>query len=232
MRPGSWLSGQKCAAAAALVIVALAGACSSSSHPNAESTSSPSSTTGAATTTSSTDSGTSTTATTTPVTTATTVVPVTTPPTTPPTTSPPNNTGTATRCLTSNLTVSVGSPDGTAGTIYYEIMYRNHGSATCHLVGFPGVSFLDSSGRQIGSPESRQPVHYNTIQIAPGATVYSSLGVTDPGVYNCTGTAPHSVRIYPPNETVPAIVTAPAGLEMCATHTPGYIGPVESQPAG
>ena len=179
-------------------------------------------------------SSSSTSTTTTTATTATTI-PTTTAPTsgssTTSTTSGPKTTG----CATSNLSISFGSPNGTAGAIHYLLTYRNSGTSTCTLFGYPGVSFLAADGSQIGSPAQRSSGDsVQSVVVAPGASAYSGVMVTDPGIPPCTssGTATR-VRVFPPGETRAAIVAALGGFAVCSSpNTPNYrsaiIGPLVS----
>jgi Protein of unknown function (DUF4232) len=58
------------------------------------------------------------------------------------------------RCTESDLGVwvAVGQGNGALGTIYYPLELTNMSGHTCLLFGYPGVSAVDGSGRQLGSP--------------------------------------------------------------------------------
>ena len=62
--------------------------------------------------------------------------------------------GTTSSCATSALKVSLGPANGAAGTVFYPINFVNTGKLGCTLRGYPGVSAVTSSGKQIGSPAS------------------------------------------------------------------------------
>jgi len=132
---------------------------------------------------------------------------------------------TTTSCATASLAITFGNPNGTAGAIHYGITFHNTGSSACTLFGYPGVSFLAAGGGQIGAPAQRQgnPTPA-TVPLAPGGTAYSSVAVTDPGIPPCSSSATATqVRIYPPGETHPALVAAPAGVSVCSSpNTPNY----------
>jgi hypothetical protein len=135
-------------------------------------------------------------------------------------------------CSTVSLTISLGAPNGSAGHMNYEIAFRNHSGASCVLSGYPGVSFLDSSGRQVGVPAQRNPIPHSPVTLAPGATAYAHLATTDPSVLSgCPATAVHQIRVYPPNETSSALVAAD-GVSVCSSPTtPGSsIDPVVARP--
>ncbi len=128
-------------------------------------------------------------------------------------------------CRTASLALSLGTPNGSAGATHYGLTFRNTGTAACTLYGFPGVSFLDSSGHQIGDPAQRQGGSPATVTVAAGASAFASVAVTDPGIPPCTGSTPAAqVRVYPPGETHAAAVTAPSGLLVCSSpNTSAYL---------
>jgi Protein of unknown function (DUF4232) len=138
-------------------------------------------------------------------------------------------------CHTSGLDITIGDGSGAAGTEYYEISFRNVGTKPCVLNGYPGVSFVDSVGHQIGAPAARNDVAHTPTTIAPGATGYAALGVGNPSNFNCPVSTPAQVRVYPPNETVAAFLPA-KGIRFCANVQGGgsgsSINPVIDHPLG
>ncbi len=134
-----------------------------------------------------------------------------------------------TDCRSAGLALALGAPNGTAGASHYEITFRNTGSGACTLFGYPGVSFLDAKGRQIGSSAQRQPSgRPATITLAASGNAYSSLAVTDPGIPPCSGSTPAAqVRIFPPGNTQSILVKAPSGMLVCSsTNTAGYLSSI------
>lgn len=133
----------------------------------------------------------------------------------------------STECDSAFLTVTLGQPSGAAGHVGFELEFRNHSQVTCTMTGYPGVSFLDGSGAQIGSPTNRNKIPYTPVTLQPGATAYALLVVTNPDVVNCPSTVPSKIRIFPPNETTPILIASLGGLRVCAAQTvPGYVNPV------
>jgi len=138
-------------------------------------------------------------------------------------------------CATSDLNISLGGPNGTAGAIHYVLTYRNTGTSPCTLFGYPGVSFLSADGSQIGSPAQRTSgIAVTSLSLAPGALAYSGVSVTDPGIPPCSssGTATR-VQVFPPGETHPALVVGPSAIAVCSSpNTANYrsadIGPLVS----
>lgn len=127
-------------------------------------------------------------------------------------------------CRTSSLALTFGSPNGSAGAVHYTLAFRNTGSTPCTLYGYPGVSFLDGSGSQIGQPAQRQGTTPTTVTIAPGSSAYSSVAVTDPGIPPCSGSAAAAqVLVFPPGETHAATLATPSGMQVCSSpDTAGY----------
>jgi hypothetical protein len=137
-----------------------------------------------------------------------------------------------TTCRTADLTVTLGAPNGSAGHMNYEIAFRNTGGSACVMTGYPGVSFLDGSGHAIGVPAQRNPLPSAPVTLAPGATAYAHLAVTDPSVLNgCPATPTQKIRVFPPNETAQAIIGS-GGIAVCATQPGSSIDPVLDHPLG
>ena len=120
-------------------------------------------------------------------------------------------------CTTADLSVTLGSGEGAAGSTYYPITVTNKGREACKTGGFGGVSLVDSpSGDPIGAPADRtQQSDVVAITLQPGQAAKTTLQVTEAGNYDkgrCQPTNATGLRIYPPNETHSAYVklAAPA----------------------
>lgn len=128
--------------------------------------------------------------------------------------------------------VAVGQGNGAAGTIYYPLEFTNLSGHTCSLFGFPGVSAIDSQGRQLGSPANW--IHTTSPQaviLAPGATAHTTLAYHDAAVTTEPGCHPVysavMLRIYPPDQY--SATLAAFGLEVCSHTGPEYMsifGPI------
>lgn len=154
--------------------------------------------------------------------------------TAPATTAPSTTVAGVPRCATSGLSVSLGPPSGAAGTVYYQLTFRNTSASTCTLAGYAGVSFLDTAGHQIGEAAQRSPIGGppSTVAVAAGGAGYAALGVVDPGVANCTPATASGVRVYPPGQTAAAEISTAAIMICGSGRPPATIGPVLSQPFG
>lgn len=102
-------------------------------------------------------------------------------------------------CATSQLTATLGGGDAGAGSLFRYLVLVNHGSTSCHLTGYPGLSMLDAKGRQIGAPADRQPMDYTPVVLRPGGSASDTIHTV-----NQQGTclpASARLRIYPPGNT-------------------------------
>jgi hypothetical protein len=115
-------------------------------------------------------------------------------------------------CSVRTLDVSLGQPNGTAGSTQYPLIFRNTGSQPCLLQGYPGVSMVgDHNGTQIGAPASEDttvPITARVLQ--PGASVQAMLNVEiAENVAGCTPVAVDGLRVYPPHSYAAVFVPAP-----------------------
>jgi photosystem II stability/assembly factor-like uncharacterized protein len=143
------------------------------------------------------------------------------------------------RCRTSNLTAVLAPAGSGAGNVNYEIVFRNDSGSTCEMTGYPGVSFLDASGVQIGVPAQRSGAVYSQISVASSANAYAVLDVFNPDVQACPTATAHFLRVYPPDETRAVLIKVDAsnssgttdGIRVCAQQVaPGSVEPVVAHP--
>lgn len=129
-------------------------------------------------------------------------------------------TQTASPCLTSNLSLSVGQSQGAAGTFFSPVLLTNVGSHPCTLFGYPGVSFVDSSGAQLGLPASHDKGKARTVLLSPQGTAGALLRQPDPGVYppsRCQPATSAKLKVYPPGQRDPLLVND--ARQICTTKT-------------
>ena len=127
----------------------------------------------------------------------------------------------------------MASPLGSAGAFHYQLVFRHTSSGTCTLYGFPGVSFLDSHGKQIGPPaQQRTAVSRQLVTLAAGANGYATLDVTDPSIPPCAGAGTVAqIRVFPPGSYTAASIEPASGMVVCtsqntARYTATSVGPV------
>jgi Protein of unknown function (DUF4232) len=124
-------------------------------------------------------------------------------------------------CQTSRLVVWMDTPgNGAAGTVFYTLMFTNLSGHACTLDGYPGVSAVSLSGRQVGSPAAWGPPGAHPVRLAKGATAYAVLQYSDVVTSNsgprpCDPVMAAGLRVYPPDQTASKIVPIP--LKACTS---------------
>jgi hypothetical protein len=140
-----------------------------------------------------------------------------------PTSAPPASTtsttraATVSRCATASLSITLTDLGAAAGTAYRELGFKNMSARNCTMQGYPGVSFADPQGRQIGAPAQRMAGPDGPLTLAPGAAAAALIAYHDvyvATVPGCQPTAAAGVRVYPPEET--ASLTVATALTVCA----------------
>jgi hypothetical protein len=124
-----------------------------------------------------------------------------------------------TNCTTGDLGMSIGSTEGTAGTVYQHIVFANKGSKTCTIAGYPTVFLLDGSSNVLGSgavPTTVSPG--TTISLAPGAKSHLAVGFPQAGNFptgTCTANSV-TIRVFLPGTA--SYLDAPLAKPYC----PGF----------
>ena len=111
---------------------------------------------------------------------------------------------TTSACTTSALKVSLGPANGTAGTVFYPLTFVNTSKLGCTLHGYPGVSAVTGSGKQIGSPASPIPSSYKTVTLLPGKAQSALVGIVETGNFSPSQCAPITaagLKVFPPNQS-------------------------------
>ncbi|HYH30254.1 MAG TPA: DUF4232 domain-containing protein [Pseudonocardia sp.] len=127
------------------------------------------------------------------------------------------------RCTTGRLAVSLGEPEGAAGSVYRALVFTNTGSETCELRGFPGVSYVaGEDGHQVGPAAEMSGERGGQVPIPPGSTARAQLRLVnvqnfDPAA--CEPTPVRGLRVYPPGDTASLFV--PMDGTGCAGPPPG-----------
>ncbi|MBR7839513.1 DUF4232 domain-containing protein [Actinospica durhamensis] len=112
-------------------------------------------------------------------------------------------------CLVRYLNGTVGASQGTAGSVYVNIVFKNLNNAPCTLYGYPGVSFGKGGPgtgvtlTQVGAPADKNPAVAKTlVTLQPGGYAYATLQIGDAGNYpsaTCNPTPTTYLMVYPPN---------------------------------
>jgi hypothetical protein len=120
-------------------------------------------------------------------------------------------------CLTRYLGASAGIGQGTPGSSYVVIDFKNLNNYPCTLYGYPGVSLAGGKPvTQIGQAATENPATpRQLVTLAPGGVANALLQIVHAADYPAAKCAPvtaHWLQIYPPNQTVPIYLhyTSPA----------------------
>jgi hypothetical protein len=117
--------------------------------------------------------------------------------------------GTTSVCSSSALKVSLGPANGTAGTTFYPLKFVNTSKLGCTLSGYPGVSAVTSSGKQIGGPASRIPSSSKTVTLLSGKSASALVGIVETGNFSQSQCAPVTaagLKVFPPGQSTAATI--------------------------
>jgi hypothetical protein len=152
-------------------------------------------------------------------------------------------------CTSAELTISLGGGAGAGmSQNHIGLQFRNSGSSSCTLDGYPGVSWVaGTDGHQVGAAAQRQSDNSGSaeqaVTLAPGALASAPLDIVDAAVIPPSGCKPvpvRGLRIYPPGQTAALFLplpTASGGYGECSlttkpsTLTIGYLQ-AGAQPGG
>ncbi|MFJ6002966.1 DUF4232 domain-containing protein [Arthrobacter sp. NPDC092385] len=108
-------------------------------------------------------------------------------------------------CTAGQLTGAVADQlgGGAAGSVYRSLVLTNASDRECTVQGFPGVSFVDASGTQIGAAADRDGSAAALVTLAPGASATATLRQVNAQNYgaDCELTPSAGLRVYPPGST-------------------------------
>jgi hypothetical protein len=132
-------------------------------------------------------------------------------------------------CQAAQLKVKLAEDPGggAAGSTYSHLTFTNTGATTCVMTGWPGVSYVDNNGTQIGSPADRTGSP-TVVSLKSGAVADAPLKEAAAGNFDadCIITPADGLRVYSPNTKVAVFVAHT--VEACAAPSKHLmtIGPV------
>jgi len=117
-------------------------------------------------------------------------------------------------CRTPGLVIWLDTqPNGTAGTDFYTLHFTNLSGRTCTLRGYPGVSAVSLTGRQVGQSAKRDStIRVRTITIRNGASASATLGLVDTANFPsslCGAVTAAGLKVYPPGQTTAKTIPFP-----------------------
>jgi hypothetical protein len=120
----------------------------------------------------------------------------------------PSSSSTTSACLTRYLNGTLGLSQGTAGSIYVVIRFKNLDNVPCTLYGFPGVSLAAGTPvTDVGQPSVESTATARElVTLPPGGYANATLQVVDAGNYSPSDCKPVKttwLEVIPPNQTVP-----------------------------
>jgi hypothetical protein len=123
-------------------------------------------------------------------------------------------------CSASKLVVGAGEEPGggAAGSVFYRVEFTNLSSRTCTLFGFPTVSAVSLTGKQIGAPATHAPSKkVKAVKLAQGQTATAQLQIVEALNYptdKCRPTWAAGLRIGIPGGSGSKV--APLAFQACA----------------
>lgn len=136
-----------------------------------------------------------------------------------PTPAPSGSAATVAACTTSQLLLSTGRGGAATGTFYLPLVFTNTSNTTCSLRGYPGASFVDANGQQLGASAQRsegEPVR--RVVLASGGKAHALLGIPESANFSQSDCRPRKasgVRAYSPDQTQSLV--AHVKLTICTT---------------
>ena len=118
-------------------------------------------------------------------------------------------------CTAGTLTGAVEDIPGgaTGGGVYRALVLTNASADTsCTLAGYPGVSYLDAAGTQVGAPAARaEGGQVVPVTLEPGQAAAAELQETVAQKYGeCQVQPTSSLLVYPPDDTASLSIDYPS----------------------
>ena len=104
--------------------------------------------------------------------------------------------------------------NGTAGSVFYDLLFTNLTAHACTLNGFPFVHAISLSGHLTGRRAAFTSATPHSVTLKKGATVKAVLQLVDVGNFSasqCKPTTAAGFQVYPPNQTRAKIIPFPFG---------------------
>jgi hypothetical protein len=117
----------------------------------------------------------------------------------------------ASGCLSRYLHGATGLSQGTAGSIYVVITFKNLDNVPCTLYGFPGVALAAGTPvTDVGQPSTEDTsTARELVTLQPGGYANATLRVVDAGNFPpsvCTQVNTTWLAVIPPNQRIPLYI--------------------------
>lgn len=130
-------------------------------------------------------------------------------------------TGRPAPCLTADFALRFLGQSGATGHGELGFALRNVSADQCRTYGYPGILFLDQSGRPLTTKPTRTTTDFfgttteTHLVVLPGATVSFRLGVTH-GAGSASGcTTAYGLQVIAPDDTHTTTTKIPGGAYEC-----------------
>ncbi len=137
-------------------------------------------------------------------------------------------------CTTTDLSGALANGEWAAGSIIYDLTFKNVSSTSCTLFGNPGVSMVaGSAGTQVGAAATFvNSASATTVTLTPGQSASAVLQVAQAGNYpssSCGIETVAGLRVYPPGETASIFIPV-HNLQGCRDSNAKLmqVGPIQS----
>jgi hypothetical protein len=133
---------------------------------------------------------------------------------------------TVSRCTSDNTLVWLGIPgSGAAGSTFYPIQFSNIGHSACRLFGFPGVSAVNASGKQIG-PAASHSGRRHLVILSPGGTAHAVLRIVRASlIAGCDFRTAAGLQVFPPGQASARTISG-FTFRTCTSKRVLSVGPV------
>ena len=104
------------------------------------------------------------------------------------------------KSFSTEIWLGLGNGGGGAGTIFYPLEFSNIGHRTCSLLGYPGVTAVTASGKQIGQP-AVPGGRKRLVVLRHGWTENAILGIVDAGnIAGCRIRTGALLKVFAPGQ--------------------------------
>lgn len=128
-------------------------------------------------------------------------------------------------CRAGGLALIFLGGQGATGHGELGFALRNTSSSPCRTFGYPGVQFLDQSGRALPTVPAHTTQDFfgslplRRLIVAPGSAVSFRLGVTHGAASTAGCATAYGLQVIPPDDTVSVRTSIPGGAYECQTTT-------------
>jgi hypothetical protein len=113
---------------------------------------------------------------------------------------------------------SVGTGEGTAGSVYYPIRLKNTSGVTCTLRGYPVVSFTNKYHDPLGGQAAEDIRPHSTVTLVPNASAHSTVRVPDADNFAPSTCLPRtSTYLRVRTKMAPVATFVPLATTVCTT---------------